>query len=186
MSGEPKSRVESRHWIEAAMKPEHEFIEERRQMLLADAVVSAHQPCLQIREGDVDHRQMCVRFRAIAVEHHRFMRIPQSVQAIITIPSVGAYHGAWRHAFLHKPRERRGTPIGHETQAQSSGAQSLRSFFAVLAEWSWPYLDGADHRHLMMNTAPFARGATTYQRFIHLDRPINADRISIRAQQASG
>ncbi len=138
MSGEPKGRVESRHWIEAPIKPEHEFIEVRRQMLLADAMVSAHQPCLQIREGDVDHRQMSVRFCTIAVEHQRFMRIPQSVQAIITIPSVGAYHGAWRRAFLHKLRERRGTPIRHEAQAQSPSTQSLLSFFAVLAERSWP------------------------------------------------
>jgi len=73
MSSKPKSGIECRHGVEAAIEAKHEFVEVCRQMMLADTVVSAHQPCFQIREGNVDQRQMCVRFRAVATEYHRFV-----------------------------------------------------------------------------------------------------------------
>jgi hypothetical protein len=68
---------ESRHRVKATVEPEYEFIQIGWQVLLANAMVSSHQPSLQIREGDVDHREMGIGFLAIAIEHHGLVRLPQ-------------------------------------------------------------------------------------------------------------
>lgn len=70
-----------RHRVEAAIEAEHKFIQIGRQALLADAMVGAHQPGLQVREGNMDHWQVGVSDRPVAIEHHRFVRIPQCLQS---------------------------------------------------------------------------------------------------------
>lgn len=57
---------ESCHRVETTVEAEYELIEIGWQMLRADAMVSCHQPSLQIREGNMDHRQVSVGFLAIA------------------------------------------------------------------------------------------------------------------------
>ena len=89
-------------------------------MLRADAMVSSHQPSRQIREGDVDHREVAISFLAIAIAHHGLVRAPQLGQIVVAAPSVGAHPGARDYALLHEPRERFGPAVWHETQAQPS------------------------------------------------------------------
>ncbi len=176
---------ESRHRVKSTIEPEDEFIQIGRQVLLADAMVSTHQPSLQIREGDVDHRKVGLGFLALAIEHHGLMRVPQVEQIVVATPSVGAHHGALDDVLLHEPRERLGTAVWHETQAQPSCIDGSVGLFAMNAERLKADFDGASNRRFMVDATALAFGTPTHQRFIHLDGPICANPVSVGANHAS-
>jgi len=148
-------------------------------------MVSSHQPSLQIREGDVDHREVDIGFLAIAIEHHGLVRVPQLCQIVVAAPSVGAHHGALDYALLHEPCERFGPAVWHETQAQPSCVNGSVGLFAINAERPRANFDGTSNHRFMMDATSFALGAPPHQRFIHLDWPICANPVSVGANHAS-
>ena len=72
------------HRVKTAAEPEHKLIQIGGQMLLADAVVSSHHPSLQIRESDVDHRQVGIGFLKITGDVPRFT--PTSPASHLPVP----------------------------------------------------------------------------------------------------
>jgi len=53
---EPEERLKCGHRLPATIVPKHEFIEIDLQLRLADAVISADQPLLQVADGAISHR----------------------------------------------------------------------------------------------------------------------------------
>ncbi len=117
-------------------------------MVLTDSVMRPEQPCLQIREGDVNHRKVCVGLCTVASEHLGLVRVPQRSQLIVAVPAIGAHHGAFHHVFLHKPRERLGTAVWCQTQAQSPSVQGFLTFLAASGKRPRTNLDGPQQRAL--------------------------------------
>ena len=54
-------------------------------MLVADPVMRAKQPCLEIREGDVNHRQVSVGSFGVAIKNQGFVRVAKTRQAIVAL-----------------------------------------------------------------------------------------------------
>ena len=70
----PQNGVEGIHRIEAAVKTKHEFIEIGLQMTRLDpAMVSAIDPCLQVGEDKMDHRQVLFRLIWVTPEGKRIV-----------------------------------------------------------------------------------------------------------------
>ncbi len=55
MSREPQGGVECCHRVEAPIEAEHKFVEISLQVMLTNSVMRSKQPCLEVREGDMDH-----------------------------------------------------------------------------------------------------------------------------------
>src|ERR1035437_5699259 len=92
MHRETEDRVECRHWEETPVEPEHKFAEVSLQVLMTNSVMRAEQPSLQIREGDVDHRQVCIRSLRVTIQHQGLVRVTQLGQIIVALPTVGVHN----------------------------------------------------------------------------------------------
>ena len=154
-------------------------------MLLTDTVMRTEQPCLQIREGDVNHRQVGVGLFTVAIEHHGLVRVPQLCQPIVAVPSIGAHHGPFRHVFLHKPRERLGAAVWCKAQAQTPSVQGFLTLLAVRVERPRTNLDCPNNYRFVMDTAGFAPGASAHQCLIDFDWILSTNGVTFRAHRAS-
>ena len=59
-------------------------------MLMTDTMMGSEQPRLQIREGNMNHRQVSFCPFGIAVENQWFVRVPHRRQVIVPAPTIGA------------------------------------------------------------------------------------------------
>src|ERR1700720_1817756 len=71
-----QNRVKGIHWIEATVETKYEFIEVGLQMTrFYPAVMSTVNPCLQIGENKVDHRQVLLRLLRVTPEDKRIVPV---------------------------------------------------------------------------------------------------------------
>ena len=147
---------------------------------MTDSVMSTEQPGLQVREGDVDHRQVCIGSLRVAIEHHGLVRVPQARQLIVAAPAIGAHHSALGHILLHEPRERLGGAVWHETQSQSSCVDGSFGLFAIGAGRPRADFDGPSDRGFMVDAVAFALGTPTDKCLIHLNRMLGSDSVALR------
>ena len=73
-------------------------------MLMANSVMCPKQPCLEVREGDVDHRKVSVSSLGVAVEHQGFVRVTHLRQLFVGLPTISAHNSSLCHSLLHVPR----------------------------------------------------------------------------------
>ena len=106
MRRETQDSVECRHWVEPSVEAEHLFVEVRLSMLLTHSVMDPKQPCLQVREGEVDHRQVSVRSLGSTLAPPGFVRIAHRRQRLVALPASGAHNSALGHRRMHEPCER--------------------------------------------------------------------------------
>ena len=137
---------------------------------MTDSVMCAEQPGLEVREGEMDHRQMCIGSLRVAIKHHRLVRVTQGGQLIVALPAIGAYHSALCHILLHESRERLGASIGHKAQSQSSCVDGSLGLHPISACWSWAYFDGSSDRRLRVDTTALALCAAAHKCLIYFDR----------------
>ena len=64
------------------------------------AMVGAINPCLQVGEDKMDHRQMLFRLLWIAPEGKRIVYVIHSSKVVISLPAVSANDGASRYITL--------------------------------------------------------------------------------------
>ena len=101
--GKPQHGIESGHRVKPPVEPEDVFIEIRLQVVLGNGpMMRAENPRLQVREGEVNHRQMCVGLIGIASEDERVVPIAQGRQFSVNTPAIGSYRRALGDAFRYK------------------------------------------------------------------------------------
>src|ERR1017187_4962307 len=184
MHRETEDRVECRHWVETPVEPEHKFVEVSLQVLMTNSVMRAEQPSLQIREGDVDHRQVCIRSLRVTIKHQGLVRVTQLGQIIVALPTVGVHNSALCHSFSHEPRESLGTAVWHKAQSQSARADGFLGLFAIGAGRPWAYLDGSNDRRLMVDAVSLALCTAANKRLIHFDRILGSDSVALGSHHA--
>jgi hypothetical protein len=109
---DPQNRVEGIHWIEAAVETKHEFIEVSLQMTRFDpSMVSAVNPCLQIGENKMDHRQVLFRLLWVAPKGKCIVPIAHCGKVAISIPSISANDRVRRYIVFDKCCERFGISV---------------------------------------------------------------------------
>lgn len=154
-------------------------------MLMANSVMRAEQPGLKVREGDMDHRQVCIGSLGVAIKYPRLVRVTQGGQLIVALPPIGAYNSAFCHILLHESRESLGAAVGCKAQSQSSCVDGSLGHFPISASRAWAYLDGSSDRRLMVDATALALCAATHQCLIHFDRILGSNSVAFRAYHAS-
>ncbi len=150
---------------------------------MAYSMMRPKQPCLEVREGDVNHRKVGICFFWVSVKHQGFVRVAQFCQFIIAIPAIGMHNSAFSHTFLHKLRKFRGSTAWHEAQPQSARVDSFLVLLAFGAGQSGAYFDGPNNHRLMVDTTPLAFCTATNKRFVHFDRILISDSVTIWSRQ---
>ena len=192
---DPQNRVEGIHRIEAAVKPEHEFIEVGLQMTrFYPAVMSAIDPRLQIREDKMDHRQMLFRLLWVTPKDKRIVFIAHSGKVVISLPAIRANNGARCYVVLNEcckrfrvaPRQRNLCLFDARDNTEPE-APSVSELFGrnaartppprILAR---PNFNGANDGRLMMNSPSFATRAPANAAFVYFDGVRLADGITVR------
>src|ERR1700674_4148346 len=150
-----------------------------------DSVMRPTQPCLEVREGDVDHRKVSIGSFRVSIKHQGLVRVAQFRQVIVALPAIGTHNGPIRHILLHKFREFLGSAAWHEAQPQSACVDHSLVFLAFDAGRTGAYLYRSNDRRLMVDTMPFALCAATYKRFVYFDRMRISDSVALRPHEAS-
>ena len=153
-------------------------------MLLTDAMVSAHQPGLEIGECDMDRRKVGVSFGAIAIERYRLMGVAQARQISVPAPSVRAHHRFHHDVLLHEPRQRRAFPVSHDTQPQSASVVRVSVLSPGRVHRPLADLDCPCHQGFVVDSASFAAGATADQSLVNLDWPLGSNGVAVGADHA--
>jgi hypothetical protein len=203
----PQNGVEGVHWVEAAIETEYEFIEVGLQMTRFDpAVVSAIDPCLQIGEDKVDHRQVLFRLLWITPKRERIVPLAHLAQAVIPLPAVSANDGARCYVLLDKcgecfgvaPRKRNISLIdaGDNTETEAPriseflgrnaafvGILPFRT--AILGVLARPNFNSTHYHRLMMNSPSFPPRAPANATFVHFDGMRRADGVTVRTHHTS-
>src|ERR1700732_1077237 len=168
---------------------------------LDTTVMSAINPCLQVREDKVDHRQGFFRLLWVTPKRERIMPIAHSAKVVIPLPSVSADNGTCRYVVLDECCERFSvaarkrnislfnarynakpkTPGISEFLGRNSAVVAIFPFrTTILGILAGPNFNSADYRSLMMNSSPFASRASTNATFVYFDGMRRSDGIAIR------
>ena len=117
--------------VEAAVEAEGEFVEIGLQVLRADTVMDAAQPCLEIGEHEVNDRQEGLGNLHIAPLRDGGMAIAALAQLRITAPVVGDDGGARCNGTLDESAQRLGTAIRCNGEANASCVAPGSAFVAT-------------------------------------------------------
>ena len=151
---------------------------------MTDSVMRPKQPCLEVREGDVDHRKVSIGSFGVSIKHQGFVRVAQFRQFIVALPAISKHNSPFRHIFLHELREFLGPTAWHEAQPQSACVDLSPVLHAFGAGRPGAYFDGPNDRRLVVDTTPLTLGTATNKRFIHFDRILISDSVALRSHQA--
>ena len=148
-------------------------------MLMTDAMMCSEQPRLQIREGNVNHRQVSFCSFGIAVENQCFVRVPHRRQVIVAAPTIGAHGRTICHTVSHKRRKRFGLSVGNNAQSQSARVTlPLWKLTIFLGRLLANFNSANDCRH-MMNSTPLALCAPANKSLINFDRILRSDGVTL-------
>lgn len=182
-SGDSKNGMKRRHRIEPTVEPKCEFVEIGLQMFWFDtAMMCSLDPCLQIAEDEVDHRQVRFRLVEIASERQRFMAISHLGNPIVTVPSIGADGGTWCNIIFDKACERFGAPIWHDAKPQTPCIDP--TFMRLTVILTRPNLDGANYDRFMMRATAFSTRLAANKAFINFDQMLAANGVTFWANHA--
>ena len=163
-------------------------------MLRADSVVSSQQPGIQISKNYVNHRQVGFGLGLVALDGQRIMTVAQLGQIVITGPPISANDGVRCHRcenerfqlFLATPRHHLKTESpGNDTSTVPTpvGLRLSRGHVGVGA-WSFcarAYLYRTGDQCLMVMSPTLSLCGATHPFFIHFNRPLPTNSISLRA-----
>src|SRR5437588_459851 len=130
----------------------------------------------------MDHGQVRLGLVWIATERQCLMAVSNLGKAGIAGPSICAQRGTERDVVLDKADKLRGTPVGHDTQPQSSRIDAASVLFAVIVTRS--DLNSADHDRFVMGAAPLATRLAADHAFVDFDRMLATDCITLGANHA--
>src|ERR1700675_4909803 len=169
-------------------------------MRLNPAVMGAIDPCLQIGEDKMNHRQVLLRFLRVPTEREGVVFVANLSKIAVPMPSVRADGGPRRHIILDECSERIGVAARKMILHRSGARYDAETETASVSEYpdrdaafvsvlplsgqiigilARPNLNSADHRCLMMNTLTFATRTAANIAFVNLDRMRHADGIAV-------
>ncbi len=192
---QPEHRVERGHWVEAPIEAENVLVEVGLQVLRAHPMVRSREPRLQVREDQVDHRQVRVGPCRISPQYDLVVPVAEVRERVVPVPPVRGHGRALGHVLRHEVGQRRAFAVRDHREpnaARVGGAADGLPVPMLLAPLGAPIfgrlprpdLYCADHEDLVVDAAPLATGLPTYEGLVHLDRVLHADGLSVRAEHS--
>src|ERR1700730_2615869 len=197
----PQDGVEGIHRIETTIETEYEFVEVGLQMArLYPSMMCAVDPCLQVGEDKMDHRQVLLCLLRIAPKGKRIVPISHSSNVIISLPSVSANDGGRCYIVFDECCERIGIAARkwniclfaarNDAEPKAPGVSKLLDRDAafmgifpfrttILGILARPNLNGANYSRLMMSAPSFAPRATANAAFVYFDGMWRANGITV-------
>lgn len=90
------------------------------EMLRRDPVVGAEQPCVQVAEREVNHRQMHICLGLVALNSDGHVAVAERRQRGISDPAVRPHFCAGRDVRLDEGYQRLLPAVGHDLQPQTA------------------------------------------------------------------
>jgi hypothetical protein len=176
----PENGVKRRHRIKPTIETEHVFVEVCLQVFGLDtAMMRAFDPCFQVAENEMDHRQVRLSFVGVSAERQCLMAVSHLGKAGVASPAICAYRGTKRHVFFDKAGKRIGAAVRHDTKPQSSRIDAVPVLLTVIL--TRPNLYSTNHDRLVMCAATFASRLAADQAFINFDRMLAANGVALGA-----
>ena len=163
-------------------------------MLWADSVVSSQQPSIQISENYVNHRQVGFGLRLVALDGQRIMTVAELGQVVIAGPTISANNGVRRHRGENERLQLLLTTTRHHLKTESPGNDTStvptlvglrlsggRVWVGARRFCSRAYLYRTGDQCLMVMSSTLSLRGATHPFFIHFNRPLPANSISLRA-----
>lgn len=185
-AAQAEQRAERVEWVEPAVEPEHELVQVRLQVIGRDAVVRAVDPRLQVREHEVDDRQVVLANARLAALGAGEVLVPEPRETRVALRPVGHDHLGERIdvGTDEVPARFRGLVLDDlETQSPRVASAALglplgvpRVVLGVNAlDLADLHLDGADHANLVGDASALASRAPADERLVDLDGGTRAD-----------
>jgi len=182
--GDPENGMECGHRIEPTIEAKHVLIEVGLQMFWLDApMVGSLDPCLQVAEDEMDHRQVRLCLVWIATERHCYMAVAHLGQSWVAGPPVGAYGSAKRDVLFDKAGKHFSAPIGYDAKPQTSCVYAALVRLTVIL--TRPNLDGTNYGRLVMRATAFPARLAANIALIDFDHMLAADGIAFGTNHAS-
>lgn len=176
--------IEGRHRVKAAIEAEDEFVEVGLQMVLGDGtVMSAHDPCFEIGENEVDHWQVGVGLLCITIENQSFMVKAERCHRVVTDPGIGSDGGTLGDAAFDKTHDRRTAAVGDDSKPQAACIDA--SLVSLLRLFPQPHFDSTNHCGHVMNAPALSPRPAADKALIHFDWMLPANAVTFRAHHAS-
>ena len=138
-------------------------------MLVADAVMDADQPRLEVGENQMDDRQVLLGNLWITTLGNSEVLIAVFTEAGIAAPIVSNDQRSRRDGALDEPTERLGATVGHDGEPNASGIASVFPVVELGARLSMTHLDGTGDGNLVVNTTAFPTGSPANPGFVDLN-----------------
>ena len=151
---------------------------------MTDAMMGSEQPRLQIREGNVNHRQMSFRPFGIAVENHWFVCVSHRRQVIVPAPAIGAHNRLVCDVVSHKSRKRLGLSVGNDAQSQSARVTLPFWKFTVFLSRLLANFDSTNYCRHMVNPTPLALCSPSNKSLVNFDRVLRSDGVALWSDHA--
>ena len=193
-----QNAVKRHHWPESAVESEYKFVEVCLQVLRTDSVVSSQQPGIKISKNYVNHRQVGFGFRLVALDGQWIVTVTELRQVVIAGPTISANNGVRGHRCENEGLQFFLAPARHHFKAQPSGNDTatvptpvglrLPGGHIWVGAWSFctrTHLYRAYDQCLMVMSSTLSLCGATYPLFIHLNRPLPTNSISLRANHCN-
>ncbi len=138
-------------------------------MLVADAVMDAGQPGLEVGKDEVDDRQILFCHLGIAPLGDGEMLVAALAKTGVTGPVVSGNRGTCGNGTLDEAAERGGAAIGHDGKPNAPGVTTALTLVELCAGFALANLDGAGDQHLVRDAPAFSSRPTTDIAFIDFD-----------------
>ena len=138
-------------------------------MLMTDAVMSPHQPSLQIREDEVDDRQILVGNPRVTALGDGEVLVPALSEIGVAGPVVGNDHGVWRNRSLNEAAKRLRATVRHDGEPDSPRIPFAFALVELGARLALAHLYRTGDKDLVMDAPALAARPSADIGFIDLD-----------------
>src|ERR1700737_395229 len=155
-------------------------------MLMANAVMNAVQPGLQIGEDEMDDRQILFGYQRIAALRNREMFVAATGEAAITGPVVSNNGRPWRNGFLNEAAKRSCATIRHNGESNTASVSPTFARVELGAGLALADFYSTSNKDFVVNATAFAARPATDPSLIDLDVPawVATNPVLIRAHHA--
>ena len=125
-------------------------------MLMTDAVMSPHQPSLQVREDEVDDRQILVGNPRVTALGDGEVLVPALGEIGVAGPVVGNDHGVWRNRSLNEAAKRLRATVRHDGEPDSPRIPCAFALVELGARLALAHLYSTGDKDLVMDAPALA------------------------------
>lgn len=169
LAGDTEKRAKNVERVEPPIEAESELIEVGLKMLVADAVMDAGQPGLEVGKDEMDDRQILFCRLGIVPLGDGDMLVAVLAETGVAGPIVSGNRGTCGNRTLDEAAERVVTAIGHNRKPNAPSVTTAFALVELCVRFALANLDGTGDQHLVSDAPAFSSRPTTNIAFIDFD-----------------